>query len=156
MRWALLPYRRYFEFRGRSRRIEFWAFALWWVLVSIVLRFAENLLRIDDWAGTGLLGSLFALGSFIPGLAVTVRRLHDANRTGWWSLLPFTAFFIALVAVPFGVELHDTVSLVIGLAALLCPLALLVLLAWQGTIGPNRFGADPDNPDGDDLEAVFS
>ncbi|HEY0623773.1 DUF805 domain-containing protein [Sphingomonas sp.] len=154
MRWALLPYRRYFEFRGRSRRIEFWAFFLWWLIASIVLRLIEGLFGLDALAAGLLLILLFMLGSFIPGLAVTVRRLHDANRTGWWALLPFTTFFLAFAAVAFGVEEDERVSITIGTAVVLCPLALLVMLAWKGTRGPNRFGEDPDNPD-IDLEAVF-
>lgn len=154
MRWAFLPYRRYFEFRGRSRRIEFWAFFLWWLIALIVLGLVEDLVGVNGLAGGRLLILLFMLGSFIPGLAVTVRRLHDANRTGWWALLPFTTFFLAFAAVAFGVEEDERVSITIGTAAVLCPLALLVMLAWKGTRGPNRFGEDPDNPD-IDLEAVF-
>lgn len=152
MRWAFLPYRRYFEFRGRSRRIEFWTFLLLWFVVALVLRVIDSQLFLMN---AGPLTWLYLLGSFVPGLAVTVRRLHDANRTGWWALLPFTAFFLALAAVPFGGEVSDAIAFVIGISALVCPLALLVLLAWKSTPGRNRFGEDPKNPDAD-LEAVFS
>ena len=153
MRWVLLPYRRYFEFRGRSRRTEFWAFFLGCLIIVTVFRLIENL--APPLPGLDLPGPLFALGSFIPGLAVTVRRLHDANRTGWWALLPFTAFLIALAAFPFGVELHDAIAFLIAVTGMLCPVALLVLLAWKGTSAPNRFGEDPRHRDAD-LETVFS
>ena len=65
--------------------------------------------------GMILLG-LFILGVIIPMLAVTVRRLHDMDKSGWWILLGFT-----------------------GIGA-------LVLLYWyvqRGTTGPNQFGEDP-------------
>jgi uncharacterized membrane protein YhaH (DUF805 family) len=155
MRWALLPYRRYFEFRGRSRRTEYWAFALGWLIAWTAFGFVGTLLGRDGVPGADVLAWLFLLASLIPGLAVTARRLHDANRTGWWAALPFTPFFFALVLVPFGDETTESMSEWIGLTGLVCPLILLVMLAWKGTSGPNRFGADPRNPDAD-LEAVFS
>ncbi|HSX53854.1 MAG TPA: DUF805 domain-containing protein [Sphingomonas sp.] len=152
MRWMLSPYRRYFKFRGRSRRTEFWPFALGFAIVLAALGLSERVLgdsRIID-----PLRGLFVLGSFIPGLAVTVRRLHDASRTGWWAALPFTPVFLALILVPFDEEAGETTYQLIGLSVFLCPAILLVMLAWKGTTGPNRFGADPRNPAAG-LEAVF-
>lgn len=150
MRWALLPYRRYFEFRGRSRRTEYWPFALGWVFVLVILAFVGRLL--GDLRAMDVARGLFVLGTFIPGLAVTVRRLHDANRTGWWAVLPFLPFLLVLLRLPF--EEAEWMFLAIGLTMLICPFILIVMLAWKGTTGPNRFGADPRHPDAD-LEAVF-
>ncbi|WP_343519051.1 DUF805 domain-containing protein [Sphingomonas sp.] len=152
MRWVLTPYRRYFDFTGRSIRTEFWTFLPLWLAVLWSLRTVDSQLLLMD---NGPLRGVFIFVTLVPALAVTVRRLHDANRTGWWVLLPFTAIFLALIAIPLGAETHDVMSLAIGVSVFLGPLALLVLLAWKGTRGPNRFGADPRNPDAD-LEAVFS
>ena len=55
---------------------------------------------IDAMIGLGLLGFLYAVAVFIPRLAVTVRRLHDSGRTGWWALIglvPFIGFVILLI-----------------------------------------------------------
>lgn len=155
MRWALLPYRRYFEFRGRSRRTEYWVFALAWLMAWITLGVLGRLLL-----GAGIPAAdgfvwLFVLGSFVPGLAVTVRRLHDADRTGWWAALPLTPFLLAFVVIPMSDDLPDAAAMGIGTSALAAPLALFVLLGWKGTTGRNRFGEDPRNPDAD-LETVFS
>lgn len=111
MNWMILPYRRYFEFSGRSRRKEYWGFVLFTWLVSMVLNAVFGVSTYHMMSGvlasgamvntTGSLpGNLFALASFIPSFAVTVRRLHDQNRTGWWLLLvflPILGWFALLV-----------------------------------------------------------
>lgn len=129
--WMILPYRRYAEFDGRSRRREFWSFVLFYWLVYVALNVAfghpETLVRpwggATTWGLTGipaLIGGLFWLASLVPSLAVSVRRLHDQGRSGWLLLLwliPFFGWF-----------------------------ALLVLFLLDGTEGPNRFGSDPKHP----------
>lgn len=131
MNWMILPYRRYAEFSGRSRRREYWSFALFYVLVMIVLNavFGTNEVTQDEGAfvygsrlvgAGGWIGGLFWLASIVPGLAVSVRRLHDQDRTGWLLLL--------------------------WLIPLLGWFAVFVLMCLEGTRGPNRFGPDPKNP----------
>ena len=62
---------RYVEFDGRSRRSEYW----WWALMMFVCGFIP------------IVNFVVALGGFIPSMAVCVRRLHDTGRSGWWLLL---------------------------------------------------------------------
>jgi len=83
--------------------------------------------------GLGLYG-LFALAVFIPSIAVTVRRLHDRDMSGWWYL----GFGVASL-VPF--------------VGFLASLAFLVVLFMPGTPGSNRFGPDPKNPYQEDVFA---
>jgi uncharacterized membrane protein YhaH (DUF805 family) len=78
------------------------------------------------YVGAGLLG-IYALGVFIPMLAVVVRRLHDRDMSGWWYL----GFIIASM-IPF-----------VGFIA---SIAFLVIMVLPGTPGPNRFGPDPKDP----------
>ncbi len=135
MKWMFTPYARYFDFSGRSRRMEFWMFFLLWVFVYI--GFYAMILSMVPWteaaraagpqepgagffAGTGFLG-LFMLLSFIPLIAVQVRRFHDQDRSGWMFLLNF---------LPFG------------------SFAVLVFMFLEGTKGPNKYGADPKDPTG--------
>lgn len=136
MNWMLLPYRRYFDFAGRSRRREYWMFALFYVLVLVALNvvFGTNeVVRTPTGfgygsrlvGGGGLVGSVVGLASLIPALAVSVRRLHDQDRSGWLLLL--------------------------GLIPLLGSFALLVLMCLDGTRGGNRFGPDPKNPGSADV-----
>jgi uncharacterized membrane protein YhaH (DUF805 family) len=128
MDWMLLPYRRYFEFSGRSRRREYWMFALFYMLVFIVIETVfgvpqtvtmSNAFSYGVFAnGTGTtVGNLFWLASIIPGFAVSVRRLHDIDRSGWWMLLwfvPFLGWF-----------------------------TLFIFYCLDGTAGSNQFGPDP-------------
>ena len=86
-----LGFQRYVDFSGRSTRAEYWWFGLFTVVVSFALIIADTLTGNSStfgWLG-GLLETLFTLATIIPSLALSVRRLHDINRTGWWLLLLF-------------------------------------------------------------------
>lgn len=124
MNWFLIALKKYATFSGRSRRSEFWYFVLFYLIIYFVLAVVDGFTgTFDAKSGMGLLSALFALALIIPNLSVTVRRLHDTNRSGWWVLLSF---------VP-----------------LIGQIALLVFLAQNGHAGENRFGPDPkDTPEG--------
>jgi uncharacterized membrane protein YhaH (DUF805 family) len=111
-------YGNYAKFDGRALRSEFWWFVLFYVLVSVVVIVVASIGGIRSTTYTiGLVGlAIFGLLTLIPYLAVSVRRLHDTNRSGWWLLLSF---------VPFG------------------SLVLLIMFALDGTPGPNKYGPDP-------------
>jgi uncharacterized membrane protein YhaH (DUF805 family) len=81
----------YSNFRGRAVRSEFW----YWTLFSILAVWASAL--VDSSAGTLIVELLVNLALFLPGLAVTVRRLHDINRGGWWfwiGLIPIVGWMV--------------------------------------------------------------
>jgi uncharacterized membrane protein YhaH (DUF805 family) len=109
----------YANFRGRACRSEFW----WWQLFLLLGGIVAALL--DLFANSNVLGgeplaSLFYLATIIPGLAVSVRRLHDTDSSGWWILLGL---------IPF--------------------IGIIVLIVWwclEGSKGYNRFGPDPLQP----------
>lgn len=150
MQWVLLPLKRYAEFHGRSRRMEFWSFALFNMILGLVLAgpfyysMFSAALSVDPamagsdeamaeamMSGTGVLGmigiflfSLYALATLIPNIAVTVRRLHDRDMSGWWYLGFIVASLIPLVGI-------------------IASIAFLVIMFLPGTEGPNRFGDDP-------------
>jgi len=85
--------KRYAQFTGRARRQEYWMFLLFNVIIAVVIGF------VDAVIGWGVLGFLYTLAVLIPGIAVTVRRLHDTGRTGWWILIGFVPLigFIILI-----------------------------------------------------------
>lgn len=128
MEWMLMPYRRYADFSGRSQRKEFWMFQLLVFIAVFVLQIVAGGLAIGGGESAGgVLGGIgvlvlvvFALGSFIPSLAVTVRRLHDLDKSGW--------------------------TILFGLIPLVGGIILLVFYCTEGTRGPNRFGPDPKDP----------
>lgn len=71
----------YAKFSGRAGRVEFWNFVLFCVLLSIVVGAIVGMLRLP------VLAYIWSVALLIPCLAVTVRRLHDINRSGWWVLI---------------------------------------------------------------------
>jgi len=152
MEWMLLPFKRYAEFSGRSRRLEFWMFGLLNMIVYAVLmailfstslslealaaQESSNPLAVYSifTSGLGLLVLIWWLIVLIPSIAVTVRRLHDRDMSGWWYL-----GFIVVSFIPF--------------VGILAAIAFLVLMLLDGTPGPNRFGPDPKGRGGAEVFA---
>jgi uncharacterized membrane protein YhaH (DUF805 family) len=137
MEWMILPYKRYADFSGRSRRMEYWMFNLFFylVLLGILIVFGVfDSVKITG-SGSNVLESIggiiiviFVLGSIIPHLSVTVRRLHDQDKSGWYYLLSFIPYIGGLI--------------------------LLVFMCSRGTYGENQYGFDPLHPELD--TEVFS
>ena len=130
LQWGLMPFRRYADFAGRSRRREYWMFVLFnYALAAVygaVLGIVMLALYFADASETMMMSIcyvllvpyfLYSCYAMIPGLAVTVRRLHDLDKSGWYLL--------------------------IGLIPLVGAILLLVWYCTEGTRGPNRFGPDP-------------
>jgi uncharacterized membrane protein YhaH (DUF805 family) len=127
----LLPLKRYAEFSGRSQRKEYWMFTLGIIIAEVAIMIVEGMLGINRMV-VGIYGpilSLFMLALIIPSLAVSIRRLHDTDKSGWFLLLGLIPFVGAII--------------------------LLVFFCTDGTSGPNRFGSDPKAPDGN-LSDVFA
>lgn len=111
-------FRRYFQFSGRARRQEYWGFVAFAFLLGIVCVIIDQ--SIDPASierGVGTLQVVCILTLAVPATAVLVRRLHDAEFSGWLALL----LLLPVVGV----------------------LALLILALIDGTVGPNRYGPDP-------------
>lgn len=94
MDWYLLVWKRFAEFHGRSRRKEYWMFALFSCLICFLL-YIPGLVLLRS--GTGLiffaLYFIYALAALIPSLACSVRRLHDTGRSAWWLLICLVPLF---------------------------------------------------------------
>ncbi|MFZ2139214.1 MAG: DUF805 domain-containing protein [Xanthobacteraceae bacterium] len=76
----------YVNFTGRAARSEFW----YWTLFAILASIAGELIDLALFSSSSTftpVQTLVNLALFLPGLAVSVRRLHDLDRTGWWLLL---------------------------------------------------------------------
>ena len=118
MYWYMMALQKYAVFSGRAQRKEYWYFYLFTVLITLALAILDMLIgSFDKVSGVGLLSGLYSLAVLIPNLAVTVRRLHDTGRSGWWFLI---------VLVPF-----------IG------GIVLLIFLVQDSTPGTNQYGANP-------------
>ena len=117
-------YQKYITFSGRAARSELWWWTLFQVIANVVIAaiFGGGHMAMGDGAMNmhyqgGLVANLWALANFLPGLAVAIRRLHDLDKSGWWSLI---------VLIPL--------------------VGWIILIVWyctKGTPGANRFGPEP-------------
>jgi len=154
MEWMLLPLRRYARTSGRARRKEYWMFYLFVMIVTFVLAMVDALAGLNmGGSDNGLLSGLFGLAMLVPNIAVTIRRLHDTDRSGWWLLLPLAAIVPGALLIAAGLTAGAPVM--IG-GVILALVALLVFLCLDGTPGDNRFGPDPKQPDHQDLGEIFA
>ena len=156
--WALLPLKRYANFRGRAPRAEYWWFYLGTLILSVIVGAFDRLLGTND-----ALASLVNLALLLPWIAVTVRRLHDTDRSGWW-LLGLGGAVIALITAFAGFGLFGfggsaatafTSTIVALLIVGAAGITFLIFMVLPGTEGPNRYGPDPYSGH-DELEEVFA
>lgn len=172
MHWMLMPLRRYAEFSGRSRRKEYWMFILFQMLVYVALMVVGSMVgaaammaTADTSALEGAGGAaiaifavygLFSLAMLIPTIAVTVRRLHDTNRTGWWFLAPLIPYAVMAGSIFILADSPDmalAISAVAGIVALVLGIVVLVFMFLNGTSGPNKYGPDPKAPNDSEVFA---
>ena len=107
--WTVKVLKNYVNFEGRARRKEYWFYTLA-IFIAIVVA-----MILDAILGTGyLFYAIVILGTFLPSLAVGIRRLHDTNRSGWWYL--------------------------ICLIPLIGPILLIIWLATETIREPNQWG----------------
>ena len=100
-------FRKYVDVNGRGSRSEFWYFQLFLFVLITISQFIDS---------TGTVYMVVALGTLLPSICATVRRLHDVNKSGWWFLLVFTCIGI---------------------------IPLIIWEATKGTSGSNEHGDDP-------------
>jgi uncharacterized membrane protein YhaH (DUF805 family) len=136
MTWYLAVLKNYAGFHGRARRWEYWTFVVVNGIIGMALVVIGKLTKMPDGPtfgigtsrntlgvfGIGVFGNpvlvqIYALATFLPFLAVEVRRLHDIGRTGWWWLF--------------------------GLLPVLGWIVLVVFCATDGVAGANKYGPDP-------------
>lgn len=112
-------YKNYFNFKGRSNRSEFWYFALFTILIQIVLGILAYFLPESVGKLLSIVSGLFSLFNFIPAYAVWFRRIHDVGKSAWnilWLFLPILGAIYLLV------------------------------LACMPSDGPNKWGNEPLSP----------
>jgi uncharacterized membrane protein YhaH (DUF805 family) len=104
-------FQKYATFSGRASRAEFWYFVLFTTITSFVLAGISELMDMGS-----ILSSIFSLAIILPSLSVTVRRLHDTERSGWW-------YWIILIPI-------------IGI------ILIIVWMCSRGRSGANRYGSE--------------
>ena len=136
MHWMIVPLKRYADFSGRSRRMEYWMFQLlnFSVTIALVILMLASLPWSDMandtgkphsappefgplfWVSLVLLG-LWVMGTLVPNIAVHVRRFHDQDKSGWMYLISFIPYIGGLI--------------------------VMVFMFMDGTRGANQYGPDP-------------
>ena len=101
--WYFEVLRKYAVFRGRARRREFWFFILFHCIISFAMGLVDAIAGIV-WPQLGPLTLIYLLATMLPHLAVSVRRLHDTGRSGWWLLVAAIPIVGALVLLVFCAE----------------------------------------------------
>ena len=118
MHWYLDVLKKYAVFDGRARRQEYWMFCLFNILVSIGFMIIDYVAGLTEAAGgQSPLNILYTLATFLPGIGVAIRRLHDTNRSGWWILIAF----VPLIGV----------------------IMLLIWMVTDSNPGSNKYGSNP-------------
>jgi len=103
--WYLKALKQYAVFSGRAQRKEYWLFFLFNLIIEIVLMFIDGTAGLADTAsGYGPLSGLYTLAVLLPGIAVSVRRLHDTTHSGWWLLIGLVPLVGAIVLLIFMVQ----------------------------------------------------
>ena len=117
MNWYVQVLKKYAVFSGRARRKEYWYFALFNFIIGFVLGLIDAVLGLTMVGTSGLLSSLYFLAVLLPTIGVSVRRLHDTGRSGWWIL--------------------------IGLIPLIGAIILLFYMVSDSQEGTNQYGPSP-------------
>lgn len=122
MDWFTLALKKFAVFNGRSRRREYWMFFLFCGIVIFFATILDNAFGItfnvaEENSGFGPIYLFSSLVLFIPTLAVSVRRLHDIDKSGW---------FVFVIIIP-----------------LIGAIWFLVMMITEGTKGTNQYGPDP-------------
>lgn len=171
------PLLRYADFKGRASRSEYFLFLAFQfgalgLCVALAVNALSGLERDPAGALVGLLASIGLAGLLLlvcalPNYAVLSRRLHDSNKSARWMALLLPDILAQMIMIlsagqvvrmaMSGIDRPEMIndamsalggSLLINAVALLCRLALFVMTLLPGTRGPNRFGADPRDPEG--------
>jgi uncharacterized membrane protein YhaH (DUF805 family) len=117
MNWYFKVLKQYAVFSGRARRKEYWMFTLFNIIVSFILVIGEGIIGDITGADLSIISWLYGLAIVLPSIGVSIRRLHDIDRSGWWFLL--------------------------SLIPILGEIALLIFYVKDGTPGENQYGPNP-------------
>ena len=142
MKYYIEGLKKYAEFEGRARRKEYWMFILFYFIFTIAAAVLDEILGSEP-----VIYIVYGLVLILPTLAVTVRRLHDTNRSGWWILL----FVIPLITMFFFVflslgSLFFDFEFLLGLSFIILIIGWTVLLVFtllDSNVGENWYGKNP-------------
>lgn len=130
MEWYLKVVKEnYINFSGRARRKEYWMFTLINSLIILALAFFMGMLADTSMVFLpSIILMIYVLFIILPGLAVTVRRLHDTGKSGWYYLLSLIPYVGGII--------------------------LIIMTVQNGDVGRNQYGPDPKAPNNDEIDEI--
>ncbi len=144
MNYFLLAFQKYFPFSGRASRQEYWHFVLFSIVVWLVMLWFDKVFHTQNILGNyGIFTLLWQVGFFLPEISVTVRRLHDTNRSGWWVLgyNSITGNFLNIIEAK--LKPFELPSFFWGLIMFGFFLTMFIFLVLKSTPGKNQYGPLP-------------
>ncbi len=97
MKWYLKVLKNYAVFNGRARRKEYWMFVLFNFIAGFLLAIIEGILGGITNTDQSVLTIIYQLAILIPSIAVSIRRMHDTNHSGWWIIVPIAGFIFTFL-----------------------------------------------------------
>jgi uncharacterized membrane protein YhaH (DUF805 family) len=153
--WAKRPLQKYADFSGRAPRAEFWWWLLAVIVLSVIAEIIDGMIGMKVAGNYGPLSAIVGVALLVPNIAVSVRRLHDTNHSGWWLLLPVVPYCLAVflggAAMMGGAATGSAAGMTAGMGiagifmiiGAVCALVLLYFYVQAGTPGDNRYGPNP-------------
>lgn len=146
MKWYIKVLKNYIEFSGRARRTEYWMFFLFNILFSMAASLIDYIFGTNNIAlSNGLFSGLYTLAVFLPSIAVSVRRLHDIGKSGWYFLLiiiPGIIFASLAAMVPVNKDLMVP-FVIFAFAFLGIAIWFLVMFCTDSEVNDNKWGPNP-------------
>ena len=149
---------KYFCFKGRARRKEYWSFVLFNILINIVLNFISTFLTTTGGNATGILilSFLVSIALFIPSYAVLFRRLHDVNFSGWWATAPVLGLLAASFMAVHNAAIHpyhnitdsnqiaSLISFGVGIISIIMLFVVFSVIFFKSDMKENKYGPVPE------------
>ncbi|WP_206338683.1 DUF805 domain-containing protein [Formicincola oecophyllae] len=149
--WFMQGLRHYSDFKGRSPRAAFWWFAIMSFGFSVLIGWVDVIFKAGHF-----LSALFWVALFLPMVAVSVRRLHDAGHSSWWAIAFYPIAMVELgwlnaISMPHATSdpflvLTTFLGVVLLLPYLALAITLFVFYCQLSQPGPNRYGPNPYAP----------
>ena len=169
MKWYFKCLKQYADFSGRARRKEYW----WFMLINFIIGFALMLGLMIPMVKMGFNAAasgaedidemknpfmyiyiIYYFAVLIPSIAVTVRRLHDIGKSGYWAIFIYGSALLSYVAQLF--QITSSVAFILfGLASFVIIIISLVWMFTNSDYGPNQYGPNPKG-EGNPTEEVSS
>ena len=157
--------KKFFDFKGRARRSEFWWYILFYYIVSTAFSWMGNFVPV-----LSVVGLVISTALFIPQFSAVTRRMHDTNHSGWWIFVIFVLvvfYIVSLVALlaPLGINMleitdpmamatemvdvvqaHPVLATVMSFSSLLSMILLIVTLVFaikDSDWKENKYGPSP-------------